>query len=653
MESINTCKSVDIKGRTASTKPRSPAKKRQELNEPLVFTGSAMNATRRRTQWKNTSSKQESLRDSLLTNSSVEDTLCSSFESRASVRGYNRNSREQKSSSLDIENSNFLKVPSPNSGRQSFYSTSPSTDEGIVTDDHEQQLQDEPQPAVTQNGFLERNLRPNCSKVYQNPSNKEPIESQYMLAYRTGRGAIQHKAGSDAECNDMIMGRTEQLRSYDSGGHTGIYPHNENLYRHINYNANTYGPAQTATWRRYKYYRNGPSMSDDTQTMQCYSRPDSNRHIQRRQKPLIRRNTESSRLLLNGSSENVWHHLPPPNVNSLQIQSQDTSPCYCENEPTPEEITLSPLMESREASESGRSGPEKITRAISQQKSFDNNQCDQQHQIQAHRNENNTPSSYGEKDKNDNPKNGENSPVNGKPLDEMVDTQSPTAWSEKDVTTNSLNTPSRTGSTKSAIADALSTTVVATATGSVIPESSLTAKEKQKSLTERLMTVGPCDQRRVQGIVEDILCEMGEERIVQYKNAFAKFDKDSSGIISSKQLRQLLRTLGHNPSDIVLRELVNQVDMDENGKIDFNEFIIMIGYFDKANNEDEDLSNIFRVFDRHERGCIDVEELRNIWNNFLQGMAPVDEFEEMIRVVDNDGNGEINRIELLEILSTR
>uniref|UniRef100_H2XRF5 EF-hand domain-containing protein n=2 Tax=Ciona intestinalis TaxID=7719 RepID=H2XRF5_CIOIN len=153
--------------------------------------------------------------------------------------------------------------------------------------------------------------------------------------------------------------------------------------------------------------------------------------------------------------------------------------------------------------------------------------------------------------------------------------------------------------------------------------------------------------------VEDILCEMGEERIVQYKNAFAKFDKDSSGIISSKQLRQLLRTLGHNPSDIVLRELVNQVDMDENGKIDFNEFIIMIGYFDKANNEDEDLSNIFRVFDRHERGCIDVEELRNIWNNFLQGMAPVDEFEEMIRVVDNDGNGEINRIELLEILSTR
>lgn len=53
--------------------------------------------------------------------------------------------------------------------------------------------------------------------------------------------------------------------------------------------------------------------------------------------------------------------------------------------------------------------------------------------------------------------------------------------------------------------------------------------------------------------------------------------QDSSGIISSKQLRRLMRTLGHNPGDDELRELVNQVDMDENGKIDFNEFIILVG----------------------------------------------------------------------------
>lgn len=194
-------------------------------------------------------------------------------------------------------------------------------------------------------------------------------------------------------------------------------------------------------------------------------------------------------------------------------------------------------------------------------------------------------------------------------------------------------------------------TVVATTTASVVDPSTNNAISEQQKYTKQLMD---CDQVRVQSIVEDILFEMGEERLVQYKKAFAKFDKDSTGIISSKQLRQLLRTLGHNPSDIELRELVNQVDIDENGKIDFNEFIIMIGYFDKANNEEEDLCDIFRVFDRDERGCIDVTELHQIWDEFLRHAVSVDEFEEMISVIDDDGNGEINRFELLEILqSTR
>ena len=39
--------------------------------------------------------------------------------------------------------------------------------------------------------------------------------------------------------------------------------------------------------------------------------------------------------------------------------------------------------------------------------------------------------------------------------------------------------------------------------------------------------------------------------------------------------------------------------------------------FEKANNEEEDLTNIFRVFDREDEGCINVNELKNIWNNYL------------------------------------
>ena len=46
--------------------------------------------------------------------------------------------------------------------------------------------------------------------------------------------------------------------------------------------------------------------------------------------------------------------------------------------------------------------------------------------------------------------------------------------------------------------------------------------------------------------------------------------------------------------------------------------------FDKANNENEDLINIFRVFDPNGKGSINVAELRYIWNNYLQEIAPDD-----------------------------
>ena len=44
--------------------------------------------------------------------------------------------------------------------------------------------------------------------------------------------------------------------------------------------------------------------------------------------------------------------------------------------------------------------------------------------------------------------------------------------------------------------------------------------------------------------------------------------------------------------------------------------------FDKANNENEDLINIFRVYDREGKGCIDVDELKNVWNNYLKDNIP-------------------------------
>lgn len=44
----------------------------------------------------------------------------------------------------------------------------------------------------------------------------------------------------------------------------------------------------------------------------------------------------------------------------------------------------------------------------------------------------------------------------------------------------------------------------------------------------------------------------------------------------------------------------------------------LLNSFDKANNEAEDLCDIFQVFDQQNKGFINVDELKNIWQEFLQ-----------------------------------
>ncbi len=63
---------------------------------------------------------------------------------------------------------------------------------------------------------------------------------------------------------------------------------------------------------------------------------------------------------------------------------------------------------------------------------------------------------------------------------------------------------------------------------------------------------------------------IGEDDIARLMEAFAKFDEDNDGLISTTELRQVLHSMGQNPTDADLQDLAYAMDTDESGKQDLD-----------------------------------------------------------------------------------
>ena len=50
--------------------------------------------------------------------------------------------------------------------------------------------------------------------------------------------------------------------------------------------------------------------------------------------------------------------------------------------------------------------------------------------------------------------------------------------------------------------------------------------------------------------------------ISEFKEAFNLFDKNGDGVISSKELGTVMRSMGQNPTEAEIRDMINEVDRD-------------------------------------------------------------------------------------------
>ncbi|CAF4085880.1 unnamed protein product [Rotaria sp. Silwood2] len=108
-------------------------------------------------------------------------------------------------------------------------------------------------------------------------------------------------------------------------------------------------------------------------------------------------------------------------------------------------------------------------------------------------------------------------------------------------------------------------------------------------------------------------------------------------------VRTVMRSLGRNPTEAELQDMINEVDADVvfavllgNGTIDFPEFLTMMARKMKDTDSEEEIREAFRVFDKDGNGFISAAEFRYVMTNLGEKLTD-EEVDEMIREADIDG----------------
>eukprot|EP01080_Neovahlkampfia_damariscottae_P002536 gene2536-3498_t len=148
---------------------------------------------------------------------------------------------------------------------------------------------------------------------------------------------------------------------------------------------------------------------------------------------------------------------------------------------------------------------------------------------------------------------------------------------------------------------------------------------------------------------------MSEELTVQQKKefqeAFNLFDQNGDGDISVEELKIVFSNIGHEPTDEELENMLNEVDKDGNGKIDFDEFCQIMK--SKMSTEDPRtiLQKYFNDFDKNKDGFLTSEELKAVMKTIGEELTD-DEVDAMIQYADKDGDGKVGIEDFFSVMSS-
>merc|ERR1712241_1553746 len=173
--------------------------------------------------------------------------------------------------------------------------------------------------------------------------------------------------------------------------------------------------------------------------------------------------------------------------------------------------------------------------------------------------------------------------------------------------------------------------------------------------------MGHQHQRRISNRMEDECllskdemeaCGLEPDQVLVLKRCFDGF-ADEEGAIPADNVGSILSMMGMKVKPSALREIIEDIDEDGSGLLEFAEFCQLAAKFLVEEDEEalkKELKEAFRIYDKEGNGYISTDTLKEILKE-LDNKLTEDDINNIIEEVDEDGSGTLDFDEFMEMMA--
>lgn len=143
------------------------------------------------------------------------------------------------------------------------------------------------------------------------------------------------------------------------------------------------------------------------------------------------------------------------------------------------------------------------------------------------------------------------------------------------------------------------------------------------------------------------LKDLTPKQFKDYKSVFEMFDKNRDGVIDVTELENILKAIGHKPTQNDVMDVFRDVDKNQDGKIEFREFI----YLMKHSMVVDELSAAFNLIDTDKDGLLSFQDIKDMLKMIGEHMSDSD-IRTIVKQADLDQDGYINFVEFSSIMNS-